>query len=106
MSNSDIVNRYVEKFVKGPGNYKYTAILKDGSPWKTNRVNFGDRRYQHYYDKTPLQLNGGKYHAKDHLDKERRSRYRLRHKMIKNKQGLAAYQIPLSPAWFSYHFLW
>ena len=51
-------------------NKKYTAILPNGK-----RVNFGDKRYQQYEDRTPLKL----YSNLDHHDKERRKRYYERH---------------------------
>ena len=49
---------------------KYAAILPNGK-----RVNFGDKRYQQYEDKTNLKL----YSNLDHHDKERRKRYYERH---------------------------
>ena len=51
-------------------NKKYAAILPNGK-----RVNFGDKRYQQYEDRTPLKL----YSKLDHHDKERRKRYYERH---------------------------
>jgi len=51
-------------------NKKYVAILPDGK-----RVNFGDKLYQQYEDRTPLKL----YSSLDHHDKERRNRYYERH---------------------------
>ncbi len=83
------------RFQKGPGNYKYTAILPNGA-----HVNFGDRRYQHFRDKIGL------WKSLDHLDKKRRANYRKRHSSIRNKAGKRAVDIKYSPAWFSYHYLW
>lgn len=80
---------------RGSGNKKYRVIVysKDGSK-KT--VQFGDKRYQQYKDKTPLKL----YSKKDHGDKDRRARYRARH-------GAQGYHLKkFSPAWFSYFYLW
>lgn len=75
---------------KGDGNKKY-KVKVDG-----RTVQFGDRRYQHYKDVTPLKL----WSSLDHLDKKRRDRYRKRHgaQGFQNKVG--------SPAWFSWHYLW
>lgn len=89
------------RFVKGPGYKKYTAILPDGK-----RVNFGDRRYQHYKDVVPKRLGGGIWSKKDHLDRERRKNYRRRHGALKCKNGKKCISIRYSPAWFSYYFLW
>jgi hypothetical protein len=82
-------------FKSGKGNHKYSAILGNGKI-----VNFGDKRYQQYYDKIGL------YKSLNHLDKERRRLYRKRHQAILNKDGIQAYKIKYSPAWFSYHYLW
>jgi hypothetical protein len=94
--------------VKNPDNYKfmrfekshlknkkYNAILKNTkytNKYKT--VPFGDPKYSQYKDRTGL----GLYSHKDHNDKLRRLKYRLRHgNNIKNK---------FSSAYFSYFFLW
>jgi hypothetical protein len=76
-------------FSKSPvKNKKYRAYLPNGS-----HVDFGDLRYQHYKDSTPLKL----YSNMDHLDKDRRIRYYLRHK--KNYPKYSA-------DWFSKNYLW
>ena len=41
-----------------------------------------------------------------HKDKERRARYRARHRNIKLKDGRRAYTIKTSPAYWSWHILW
>ena len=88
------------KFIKGPYPKKYTAILQDGST-----VSFGDSRYEHYKDSIPIKQGGGQWSHKDHLDKDRRKRYRTRHAniMVGNKRAI---DIKYSPAWFSYYYLW
>lgn len=91
----------VEKFVLGPGRYKYTAILKNG-----RRVNFGHRDYQQFRDSVPKGLGGGKWSRKDHKDLERRTNYRTRHSNVMTKNGTPAYKVKYSPSWFSYHYLW
>jgi hypothetical protein len=75
-------------------NKKYAAILKD-KEGKERRVNFGDIRYEHYKDSTPLKL----YSKLDHNDKERRRLYRARHKGYLDKDKY-------SPAYFSWFYLW
>lgn len=89
------------KFEKGPGRYKYTAILPDGK-----RVNFGHRDYQHFRDRVPKNKGGKLWSHKDHNDKERMENYRARHRGILSKSGTPAYKKKYSPSWFSYHFLW
>lgn len=83
------------QFSIGPGNYKYTATLPDGK-----KVNFGDRRYQHYKDKI------GSWSSLDHLDLKRRKNYRARHSGIVLSDGSRAIDKKYSPAWFSYKYLW
>ncbi len=65
-------------------------------------IPFGDIRYQHFHDQTPLKL----YSHLDHNDKKRRNRYRLRHRAILLKNGLPAYKNKNSPAYWSYNYLW
>ena len=91
----------VDRLILGSGNYKYTAILKNG-----RRVNFGHSDYQQYKDTVPKNLGGGKWSSKNHLDPERRRSYRSRHGAISTKTGQSAYTVKLSPAWFSYYLLW
>lgn len=80
---------------RGPGNKKYKVTLyANNNKWKT--VTFGDKRYEQYYDATPLQL----YASQNHFDEKRRANYRARH-------GAQGYQnVKYSPAWFSWNFLW
>ena len=87
------------RFVKGPKNYKYTAII--GAPKGENRrVNFGDKRYEQYHDKIGL------YSNLDHNDKQRRANYRKRHSAIRKRDGRRAIDVKYTRAWFSYHYLW
>lgn len=80
----------------GTGNKKYKVILDNGKI-----VQFGDKRYQHYEDKTPLKL----YSYLDHKDDKRRQDYVKRHSAIESKKGKAV-DIMYSPAWFSLKYLW
>lgn len=89
------------RFVRGPGKYKYTAILPDGK-----RVNFGHRDYQHYRDSVPRSMGGGLWSSKDHGNQSRRENYRRRHSGVRTKSGERAYLKKYSPSWFSYHYLW
>ena len=72
----------------------YDAILLDNSG-KFIIVPFGDKRYENYQDKTKLNL----YPHLIHGDKERRKRYRSRHKVYLKKGYF-------SPSYFSFHYLW
>lgn len=88
-------------FQKGPGRYKYTAVLPNGK-----RVHFGHTSYQHYYDSVPANLGGGLWSTLNHLDEKRRDNYRKRHSGVLTRSGEKAYKREFSPSWFSYHFLW
>jgi hypothetical protein len=82
-------------------NKKYRVdITKDSEDIRT--VDFGDTRYQHYKDTTPLKL----YSDLDHKDTTRRDNYRKRHSQIKLKDGRLSYKVKFTPAWFSYNYLW
>ena len=74
---------------------KYKAILKNGKS-----IYFGSKNHHHYFDRI------GYYSHLNHMDQNRRERYRKRHQAIKTKSNKQAYKIALSPAWFSYWLLW
>ena len=66
---------------------KYAAVLPDGT-----RVHFGDTRYQHFRDRTPLRA----FAHLDHGDEERRRRFHARHgEYPKHSAG-----------WFAKKYLW
>jgi len=77
-------------------NKKY-MVLYNGK-----KIHFGDKRYKHYKDNTPLKL----YSHLDHKDPKRRANYRNRHKAIKLKDGSYAYKNKNSPSYWSYNYLW
>jgi hypothetical protein len=91
----------IDHFERGPGKYKYTAVLKNGK-----RVNFGHVDYEQYCDSVPKNMGGGLWSHCDHGDKVRRSHYRSRHEGVLTKDGTPAYKVILSPSWLSYRFLW
>lgn len=88
-------------FLLAPWPKKYTAFL----PWN-QRVDFGDARYQHYRDSVPANRGGGIWSRSDHLDPVRRAAYRRRHAGLKLGDGRIAKDVPFTPAWFSWHYLW
>jgi hypothetical protein len=77
-------------------NKKYMILVNN------KYIHFGHIDYEHYKDQTPLKL----YKHLDHNDKERRERYRKRHKKILLKDGSPAYLDKNQPAYYSYRFLW
>lgn len=74
-------------FKKGKYPKKYIAIVD------SKEVPFGDIRYQHFKDRTPLKL----YSKLDHLDENRRLSYYKRHNKMYPKY---------SADWFSKTYLW
>jgi len=81
------------KWSRGTGKKKYKVVITDSSKKTKKTVQFGDRRYKQYKDKTPLKL----YKKGDHLDKKRRTNYRKRHNYAKPKH---------SAGWFARKYLW
>ena len=65
-------------------------------------IHFGDIRYQHYKDSTPLKL----YTHLDHNDPARRKRYRQRHEAIKTREGQPAYKDKNKASYWAYNYLW
>lgn len=88
----------MERFIKfeksNRKNKKYDAIIYNIKTKKYKRVSFGDNRYQQYKDTTGL----GLYSHLDHLDNDRKIRYRKRHEKT--------YQRRYTPSFFSWNFLW
>ena len=80
------------KFTKGSGFRKYRVVISDKGK-KIKTIQFGDRRYGQYKDKTPLKL----YSKKDTLDPKRRKAYYSRHGKTATKW---------SPKWFAHKYLW
>ena len=87
------------------GKKKYTAVVPLAKG-KVRRVGFGHRDYQHFKDRVPKNIGGGRWARKDHGDPARRASYRRRHGAQKCKDGTLCVKRRYSPAWFSYHFLW
>lgn len=81
------------KWYKGTGFKKYKVELYEKGE-KIKTIQFGDKRYQHYKDVTPLKL----YTHLNHLDKERRKRYKTRHEKDRHTKYTAG--------WFADKFLW
>ena len=69
----------IVNFKRGPFPKKYTATIKHGK--KTRKINFGDRRYQQYKDRTPL----GLYSRKNHGERKRMQNYFSRHSGTKKR---------------------
>mgnify|MGYP001626830354 CR=1 FL=1 len=72
--------------------YRVALVHKNGT---VKTMDFGDKRYEHYRDKTNVKL----YKYLDHNDRVRRKRYIARHKMH-IKKGY------YSPSYFSMKYLW
>ena len=81
-------------FKRGSHPYKYTAILINKETGRERLISFGHQDYQQYKDSTGL----GLYTHKNHGDKDRRERYRERHK----GDNLDCF----SAGYFSMRYLW
>jgi hypothetical protein len=57
-------------------------------------VHFGDTRYQHYRDRTPLRL----YSHLNHGDAARRRNFKSRHERTRH--------VKYSASWFADNYLW
>lgn len=87
------------------GNYKLIAVVPYIDPMTMRpairEVPFGDRRYEHYYDRTGL--------LPDHLnhgDPKRRRNYLRRSAKIRDKNGRLTARDPLSANYHSRRVLW
>jgi hypothetical protein len=96
----DYKNYLIRFTIPKTGNKKYKAEVYDLSGKRVATSEFGDRRYQQFKDRI------GYYSDLDHNDKKRRDRYRKRHEAILTKDGIPAYKVEFSPAWYSYLYLW
>lgn len=89
------------RFAKSPIKHKkYRVTFKYKNSMHT--VDFGDARYEHYQDRTPLKL----YKRLDHKDADRRARYLARAQGIKNGAGRKTKDDPRSPNYWSINYLW
>jgi len=85
-------------FVSKAKNKKYSVyVLKDG---KKKLIHFGDSRMEQFKDKL------GHYSHLDHGDKERRRRYLVRAKGIKDKNGNLTWKNKNSANYYSIKYLW
>jgi len=91
---------YIKFVIPSKGYKKYKASIFDTSNKKIKTVLFGDRRYQHYFDRV------GMWAELNHNDRKRRAAYRKRHEGVLLKDGKPAYKQPYTPSYFSYHLLW
>lgn len=73
---------------------KYKAILRNTTTNRLKTVHFGDSRYQHYKDQTKLK----KFSRLNHMDTDRRRKFRLRFQKSARKKYSAAY--------FAMKYLW
>lgn len=78
-------------------NKKYSVIAPSGK-----LINFGDKRYEHYKDTTPLKL----YKNLDHNDKQRQKNYCNRSAGIKDKNNKLTKNNLESPNFYARKYLW
>lgn len=90
------------KIKKSTRKHKKYMVLVKGKGKRFKTIHFGDTRYQHFKDTTPLQL----YKKLNHFDSDRRERYLKRARGIKNKAGELTHKDKNSPNYYSIKFLW
>ena len=73
----------VVKLEQGKQNKKYTAHIKHKQTHKMRRLSFGDKNYQQFKDRTPLQL----YKHLNHGDRRRMKNYYSRHSGVKTRKA-------------------
>lgn len=83
------------KWSRGTGNKKYKVVVKRKIRGKDTKrtIQFGDKRYGQFRDKTPLKL----YSSKNTNSTKRRKAYKARHTYAKPKY---------SAGWFANKYLW
>ena len=82
MNERIIMKEKILKFEKGPGIKKYTAYVKNKETKEIRKINFGQKNYQQYKDRTPLKL----YSKDDHNTLKRMQNYYMRHSGTKNRK--------------------
>lgn len=86
------------------GKYIYEKSTRKGKKLMVfvngKTIHFGDSNMEQYKDRT------GIWKDKDHLDKDRRDRYRARASKIRNKKGELTYLDVNSPNYHSYNIFW
>ena len=95
------------EFKRGPFPKKYTAIVENRKTKKRRKINFGDRRYQQYKDRTPNKL----YAKQNHGTRKRMRNYYNRHSGTPNREKAIKKEIKESngfytPKILSHEFLW
>ena len=73
-------------------------MVKYNDKW----IHFGDTRYEHFRDKTPLKL----FNYLDHNDDKRRLNYINRAMGIRDKNGFLTYNNPNSANYYALRYLW
>ena len=83
---------------------KYTALVMDTETKKERKVSFGSKNYSQYFDSTPLKL----YSANNHLDKNRRRNYFMRHSAVPTKREALAKEKgdKITPKYLAHFYLW
>lgn len=83
-------------------NKKYMTITPKGKLIHFGAIRPDGEPYSQYKDSTPIKY----YSYVDHKDKNRRDRYRARHKKILDKSGKPAYLNKENAAYYAWRYLW
>jgi hypothetical protein len=88
-------------------NKKYRVVVEDKKTKKKRTIQFGAKRYQQYKDSSHL----GLYTKQNHLDRNRRRRYFLRHSGVNSKREALTKELiengyRYTPKILSHKYLW
>ena len=100
----------LKKFFYTPTKVKFYKSSEKNKKYKVNfdydgknyNIHFGDKRYQHYKDTTPLKL----YKKLDNLDDRRRKAFISRASGIKDINGKLTKDNPLHANYWAIRYLW
>jgi len=83
---------------------KYTVLVMDTETKKERKVSFGAKGYSQFRDSTPLKL----YSSSNHLDKDRKRNYFMRHSGVPTKRQALAKEKgdKITPKYLAHLYLW
>ena len=102
--------RPLKQFYKEPSKVKFYNSNEKNKKYRVNfdydganfNIHFGDKRYQHFRDTTPLKI----YKKLDNLDERRRKAFITRASGIKDINGKLTKDNPLHANYWSLRYLW
>jgi hypothetical protein len=102
-----VLREKIIEWKPGTSKKKYRVVVENKKTKKKRTIQFGSASYKHYKDNSPL----GLYTKQNHLDKNRRRRYFLRHSGVNSKREALTKELKASgyrytPKILSHKYLW